>query len=198
MAANPTSIALGVALFGSLAFIFGVIAENKKPSNGTPVLMRDYVICKFPSDPTVALGSLSVVSLCISAALGLISVFFPYKGQSVPKNAIFRGLTMRVFFIIAALVTLLAESMMMWATITEGLHRTNNRHTNMDYECPTAKTGLFGGAAFLALDAALFWLICEMLALNARADYLEEDDPRGPYGEVLTTDYNANVAGHHP
>lgn len=54
----------------------------------------------------------------------------------------------------------------------------------MDYQCPTAKTGLFGGAAFLALDAALFWLVCQMLALNARADYLDEDDGKGEYGQI--------------
>lgn len=76
--------------------------------------------------------------------------------------------------------------MMIWATATEGFHRTRNVHHNLKTTCPTAKTGLFGGAAFLALDAALFWLVCQMLALNARADYLEEDDPKGDYGQVLT------------
>ncbi|KAG0450449.1 hypothetical protein HPP92_026733 [Vanilla planifolia] len=196
MALNQiTNIALGTALFGVLAFIFGVVAENKKPAQGTPVMMEGYVLCKFPNDPTVALGSLSVVALVISAALGLLSVFYPYKGQSVPKNAIFHGMTLRVFFVVASLVTMLAESLMIWATITEGLHRSNNRHENMDYACPTAKTGVFGGAAFLALDASLFWLVCQMLTLNSRADYLEEDDPKGTYGEVLTVEYDANGAG---
>lgn len=85
---------------------------------------------------------------------------------------------------------------MLWATITEGLHRTHNIHHNPDAECATAKTGLFGGAAFLALDAALFWLVCQMLTDNARADYLEDEDPKGTYGQVLATDYDANGAGH--
>ncbi|PKA58483.1 hypothetical protein AXF42_Ash008770 [Apostasia shenzhenica] len=197
MAINQTTnIALGVATFGVLAFIFGVIAENKKPAVGIPVPMKDYVLCKFPSDPTVPLGSLSVVALAVSSGLGLVAVLFPYKGKFVPKDAIFHGMTLRVFFLVAVLVTVFAETMMMWATITEGLHRTLNRHKDMDYACPTAKTGLFGGAAFLALDASLFWLVCQMLTLNARADYLEEDDPKGAYGEVLTTDYDANAAAH--
>nr|DAD46334.1 TPA_asm: hypothetical protein HUJ06_004564 [Nelumbo nucifera] len=89
-------------------------------------------------------------------------------------------------------VSVLAEGMMMWASITEGLHLARNVHHNLETGCPTAKTGLFGGAAFLALDASLFWLICQMLTLNARADYLEEEDPKGEYGQVLATDYNAN------
>ncbi|PKU82837.1 uncharacterized protein LOC110110741 [Dendrobium catenatum] len=193
---QTTIIALGVAFFGAMAFIFAVLAENKKPARGTAVPMKDYVMCKFPNDPTVALGSLSVVSLLISAALGLVAVFFPYKGIFVPKNALLQGMTMRVFFLVAALVTLFAEAMLMWVTITEGLHRTLNRHFDPNYECPTAKTGLFGGAAFLALDAALFWLVCQMLTLNARADYLEEDDSKGAYGEVLTTYYDSNAAEH--
>ncbi|KAG0495954.1 hypothetical protein HPP92_000624 [Vanilla planifolia] len=193
MASNQArNIALGTAFFGVLAFIFGVVAENKKPAHGTPVTTIGYVLCKFPNDPTVALGSLSVVALVLSTALGLLSVFYPYKGKSVPRSALFHGMTLRVFFLIATLVSVFAEAMMMWATITEGLHQTNNKHKDLNYACPTAKTGLFGGAAFLALDASLFWLVCQMLTLNARADYLDDDDPKGTYGEVLTTNYEAS------
>ncbi|XP_020585463.1 uncharacterized protein LOC110028084 [Phalaenopsis equestris] len=195
MANQTTNIALGTAVFGILAFIFGVIAENKKPEIGTPIMMKGYVLCKFPNDPTVALGALSIVALAISAAIGLLSVFFPYKGKSVPKSTLFHGMTMRVFFVVAVVVSIFAEAMLLWATITEGLHRALNKHDDMDYTCPTAKTGLFGGAAFLALDASLFWLVSQMLTMNARSDYLEEDDPKGSYGEVLTADYEANSAG---
>eukprot|EP00262_Sarcandra_glabra_P016600 TRINITY_DN5462_c0_g1_i1.p1 TRINITY_DN5462_c0_g1~~TRINITY_DN5462_c0_g1_i1.p1 ORF type:complete len:201 (+),score=33.62 TRINITY_DN5462_c0_g1_i1:192-794(+) len=191
MAVNRTAqIALSVTVFGALAFIFGVIAENKKPAMGTPIPGKGVVICSFPSDPTIALGVLSVISLFVSTILGLVSVFYPYKGKSVPTKALFRSTTLVVFFAVALSVSVLAEGMMMWATITEGLHRTNNVHDDMNYACPTAKTGLFGGAAFVALDAALFWLICQMLTLNARADYLEEDDPKGEYGQVLAADYD--------
>lgn len=85
---------------------------------------------------------------------------------------------------------------MLWATITESLHRSHNIHHNLDAECPTAKTGLFGGAALLALDASLLWLICMMLANNARADYLEDDDPTGTYGQVVATEYEASLTVH--
>ncbi|XP_058068025.1 uncharacterized protein LOC131217204 isoform X2 [Magnolia sinica] len=198
MAISRTAqISLAVATFGSLAFILGVIAENKKPAAGTPIHGKDVVICKYPSDPTVALGSLSVVALFVSTILGLVSIFYPYKGKSVPTDALFRSTTLVVFFVIAVSVSVLAEAMMIWASVTEGLHRVRNVHHNLDTGCPTAKTGLFGGAAFLALDAALFWLVCQMLTLNARDDYLEEEDPKGEYGQVLATDYE-NGAGTQP
>lgn len=196
MALKPSQLALVVAFFGILAFVFGVIAENKKPAAGTKIQGKGVIICKFPNDPTVSLGSLSVVALLISAVLGVIAVFFPYKGQFVPKAALFRSTSLTVFFCIAAAVTVLAEAMMLWATITEGLHRSQNIHHNFETECATAKTGLFGGAAFLALDASLFWLVCMMLTDNARADYLEDDDPKGTYGQVLATEYDTNGPGH--
>ncbi|XP_072961816.1 uncharacterized protein [Typha angustifolia] len=196
MALSATSkFALAVAFFGSLAFIFGVVAENKKPPFGTPIKGKDVVICKFPSDPTIALGSFSVVTLVITAVIGHLAVFFPYKGRSVPHEALFRSTSLVVFFIVAEVVSALALGMMMWATITEGLHRSRNVHHNLETQCPTAKTGLFGGAAFLALDAALFWLVCEMLTLNARADYLDEDDPKGEYGHVYAADVDPNGSG---
>ncbi|XP_042500603.1 uncharacterized protein LOC122078611 [Macadamia integrifolia] len=193
MAFQTAHISLTVAAFGVLAFIFGVIAENKKPAYGTPITGKGVVICKFPSDPTVALGTLSIVALFLSVCFGFFSVFYPYKGKSVPTEALFRNATMIVFFIVALVVSVLAEGMMMWATITEGLHIARNVHHNLDYQCPTAKTGLFGGSAFLALDASLFWLICQMLTLNARADYLEQEDPKGDYGQVLATEYDARA-----
>jgi hypothetical protein len=90
------------------------------------------------------------------------------------------------------LVSALAFAMLLWATVTEGLHRSDNIHQDMEYNCPTAKTGLFGGAAFLALDASLFWLVCQMLALNARADYLDEDDNKGEYGQVYATEVDGS------
>lgn len=80
-------------------------------------------------------------------------------------------------------VTFIALAMLVWTTVSEGLHRSRNVHHDLTTRCPTAKTGLFGGGAFLALDAAIFWLICQMLTMNARSDYFNEDDPIGEYGE---------------
>ncbi|XXG44976.1 hypothetical protein AAC387_Pa02g0191 [Persea americana] len=191
MAISQTAtIALITAAFGIISFILGVVAENKKPAAGIPISGKGVVICKYPSDPTVPLGSLSAVFLFATVIVGLVSVFYPYKGKSVPTEGLFRSTTLAVFFAIATGVSLLAEAMMIWATVTEGLHLARNVHHNLNTTCPTAKTGLFGGAAFLALDAALFWLVCQMLTLNARADYLDEDDLKGDYGQVVTTHYD--------
>ncbi|PIA44044.1 hypothetical protein AQUCO_01800236v1 [Aquilegia coerulea] len=183
---NTSQLAISVAFLGCLSFLLGVIAENKKPAAGLPI-GKDITICKFPSDPTVALGSVSFVALIFSAAIGLLSVFYPYGGVSVPKPALFKSIVLHIFFWIASICTVLGGGMMLWATITEGLHHVRNVHHTPNYACPTAKTGLFGGAAFISLDASLLWLVCLMLTHNARADYLDEADPKGDYGEVLAT-----------
>lgn len=195
---QAVKISLAVSFFGLLAFVLGVIAENKKPASGTPIQGKGVIICQYPSDASVLLGILSIIFLFISMLLGFFSVFYPYNGKPVPTEALFRSTTLLVFFTIAVGVTVLAQGMMIWATVTEALHRSKNIHHNMETDCPTAKTGIFGGAGFLALDASLFWLICQMLTLNARADYLEEEeeDNKGDYGQVLATEYEAEGAAH--
>ena len=42
--------------------------------------------------------------------------------------------------------------------------------------CPTAKTGVLGGGAFLSLNSSLLWLACFILASNVRDDYFEDLD----------------------
>uniref|UniRef100_A0A7N0TLQ4 Uncharacterized protein n=1 Tax=Kalanchoe fedtschenkoi TaxID=63787 RepID=A0A7N0TLQ4_KALFE len=83
--------------------------------------------------------------------------------------------------------------MLLWPTITEHLHIKRNIHHNPDTECPTAKTGLLGGGAFLSLDASLLWLVALMLADNVREDYLEETEQnnKGVFGPVDATGPNA-------
>nr|GFB01759.1 pre-mRNA-splicing factor CWC22 like [Tanacetum cinerariifolium] len=66
-----------VVTLGSLAFIFGVIAENKKPAAGTPITGKNVVICKYPRDPTIALGILSFVFLVACTLAGGLSLFYP-------------------------------------------------------------------------------------------------------------------------
>ena len=106
--------------------------------------------------------------------------------------ALQRTLALVVFSDIVVALFFLAKGLMMWATITEGLQRTYNTHHNLETDCPTTKIGLFGGATFLVLDTSLFWLIFQMLTLNARADYELDDaeDLKGKYGQVMATDYN--------
>lgn len=72
-----------------------------QPPYGTPIKGKDVVICKFPSDPTVALGSLSVVTLFVAAVIGHIAVYYPYKGKTVPNQALFCSTTLVVFFMVA-------------------------------------------------------------------------------------------------
>ncbi|KAI3924620.1 hypothetical protein MKW92_044223 [Papaver armeniacum] len=198
MAVKPVTVTVSVAFVGIVSFILGIIAENKKPGAGIPMPGVGEVICEFPSDPSVVLGSLSVAgtvlgALIICSGLGFASVFYPYKDQSVPKGALFQSTVLVVFIWVAVINSFLGGLLMLWATISENLHHMNNSQHRSAPACPTVKTGLFGGAAFLCLNAMLFWLICHMLTHNAREDYLEQDD-KGVYGEVLaTTGYEAKV-----
>lgn len=97
------------------------------------------------------------------------------------------------------MVSLLGGALILWGTGSELLHRTRNMRDNMNSTCPTAKTGLFGGAAFMALNASLFWLICLILTHNAREDYVadeqEGEDLKGGYGQVGDAVYNAKEQG---
>ncbi|KAK9984007.1 hypothetical protein ACB098_10G091500 [Castanea mollissima] len=176
MAVTVRLMATMVALLGIISFIIGVIAENKKPAAGTPIQGKDVVICKYPSDPTVVLGYLSAAFLIATTVVGYFSLFYPYKGQSVPQGALFRSTSFVVFFNIAIFTAGLAGALLLWPTITEQLHLSRNVHRNLNTDCPTAKTGLLGGGAFLSLDSSLLWLVALMLADNAREDYLEENE----------------------
>ncbi|KAL1346777.1 hypothetical protein AAHE18_08G210100 [Arachis hypogaea] len=203
MAVTVKTMALIVSLFGCLSFILGVIAENKKPAAGTPVLGKGVVTCKFPADPTVALGYLSFAFFIVSTVAGFMSLFYPYKGKPVPQAVLFKSTSFLVFFNIAVFsfflkccvyiyrfTTGLAAAMLLWPTITEQMHLQRNVHNDLTYTCPTAKTGLLGGGAFLSLDSSLFWLIALMLAGNAREDFLDEEDKEG---EVSSSAYAAHT-----
>ncbi|RZR97351.1 hypothetical protein BHM03_00026504, partial [Ensete ventricosum] len=121
---QTTNIALSVLFLGSVSFVFGIVAENKK------------------------------VCLAYKAACCFRIFYFGYQSRNV--------------------------------------------HHDLTTQCPTAKTGLFGGGAFLALDAAIFWLICQMLTMNSRSDYFDEDDLIGEYGEVNCVTDVETIAIRHP
>ncbi|MBA0600994.1 uncharacterized protein LOC105780976 [Gossypium raimondii] len=171
MAVTIKRAALIVAGLGVLSFILGVIAENKKPEAGTPIPGKGVVICKYPRDPSLALGYLSVAFLTLSTIAGYWSLFYPYKGKSVPHSVLFQSASFFVFFNIALITSGVAATLLLWPTITEHLHLIRNVHHNPTTTCPTAKTGLLGGGAFVSLDSALFWLVALMLADNARHDH---------------------------
>ncbi|ONI34116.1 hypothetical protein PRUPE_1G463400 [Prunus persica] len=195
MAVTVKQMSLTVAFFGVLSFVLGVIAENKKPASGTPIPGKGVVFCKYPADPSVVLGYLSFAFLLVSTVAGFLSLFYPYKGKALPQAALFRSTSFVVFFNISLLTAGLAAALLLWPTITEQLHRSRNVHRNLDTACPTAKTGLLGGGAFVSLDASLLWLVALMLADNAREDYFEEieEDVKGEYGQVSATDYDGRV-----
>uniref|UniRef100_A0A7N0RCH5 Uncharacterized protein n=1 Tax=Kalanchoe fedtschenkoi TaxID=63787 RepID=A0A7N0RCH5_KALFE len=178
MAVTIKQMSLLVSVFGVISFILGVVAENKKPASGTPIAGKGGWICKYPSDPTVALGYLSAVFLLASTVCGYLSVFYPYKGKSIPQKQLFSSTNFVVFFNISLFVAGLALTFLLWPTIQEQLHLTKNFHLS-ETDCPTAKTGLMGGGAFLSLDAALLWLVALMLADNVREDYFEEVEEKG-------------------
>uniref|UniRef100_A0A1J3JE32 Uncharacterized protein n=1 Tax=Noccaea caerulescens TaxID=107243 RepID=A0A1J3JE32_NOCCA len=178
MAFSMKQMSLIVSSLGVLSFIFGVIAENKKPANGTPIHGKGVIICKYPSDPSVALGCLSVAFLLLCTVAGYKSLFFSYRGKSVPKSVLFKSTSFSVFFNIASITSGLALFLLIWPTITEQLHMTRNVHRNLETDCPTAKTGLLGGGAFLSLDSCLFWLVALMLADNVREDHLDGFESR--------------------
>ncbi|KAL0330086.1 UNVERIFIED_CONTAM: hypothetical protein Sradi_4995300 [Sesamum radiatum] len=186
MAFTMKQMSLIVATLGVLSFIFGVVAENKKPASGTTITGKGVIICKYPSDPTVVLGYLSIAFLAVCTLAGYFSLFYPYKGKSVPKAVLFQNKGFLVFVNIAVFTTGLAAAMLIWPTVTEQLHQIHNVHHNLETECPTAKTGILGGGAFLSLDSCLFWLVALMLADNARADYFEES------GEKVADSYGAD------
>ncbi|XP_059460973.1 uncharacterized protein LOC132190105 [Corylus avellana] len=193
MAVSVRLMGLIVAFCGAVSFIFGVVAENKKPAAGTPITGKGVVICKYSSDPTVVLGYLSVAFLIATTVAGYLSLFYPYKGKSVPQSALFRSTSFVVFFNIAIFTTGLAATMLLWPTIQEQIHQARNVHSNLNTDCPTAKTGLLGGGAFLSLDSSLFWLVALMLADNAREDYLDETGKDGvaeQQDQVYIDDYD--------
>ncbi|KAL2941557.1 Receptor-transporting protein 1 [Bienertia sinuspersici] len=193
MALSMKQMALLTSFFGICSFLCGVIAENKKPAAGTPIHGKGVVICKYPSDPTVVLGYISFAALIVSTVVGYMSVFYPYEKRTIPYSALFRSPTMLVFFNVAWLTAGLAAALLLWPTISEQLYLTHTVHKNPAYTCPTAKTGILGGGAFVSLDSCLFWLICLMLANNARIDYFEEVDGSGKQEEHTQV---ANIDGN--
>ncbi|KAM4086265.1 hypothetical protein ACJW30_10G089800 [Castanea mollissima] len=174
MAITATKMALIVGTLGVISFIFGIFAETKKPAAGTPIAGKDVVICKYPSSPTVVLGYLSLLFLLASTVVAYLSLFYPYQGKSVPNSILFKSTNFTIFFNVALFTTGLGATFLLWPTLTEQFHLSRNVHHNLKTDCPTAKTGLLGGGAFVSLDASLLWLVALMLAINAREDFLEE------------------------
>lgn len=72
-----------------------------QPSAGTAIPGKGVVICKYQSDPTVALGLLSVIFLAASAVAGFSSLFYPYKGKSIPQSVLLSSTSFLIFLNVA-------------------------------------------------------------------------------------------------
>lgn len=59
------------------------------------------VICKYKSDPTVALGYLSFALLVASSVADFLSLFYPYQGKSIPQAALLKNTSFVVVLNIA-------------------------------------------------------------------------------------------------
>ncbi|OMO73864.1 hypothetical protein COLO4_26821 [Corchorus olitorius] len=190
MAIGVKPMAYTIAAFGVQSFIYGIVAENRKPTYGTRQVSTqgDRIICKYSSDPSVVLGFLSIASLAISVLK---------EKAKIKASAIKQSLKLFIIYLLKPVVldwlgtralSTLAAVILCWMTISELIHLTNNVHRDMNTSCPTAKSGLFGGAAFLALSASLFWLISLMLAYDVRTYHLEEQEDTK--AQALKTDYD--------
>jgi len=196
--AQPSKFAAVLALPGVLAFILGILAENKKPSGDLAVKLigrSGLITCNYPKDPTPVLGSLAAVLLFVSAAVAVVSIIYPYEGKNISLKNLAKSKGLVTFVVLSVSLFLVAEALLLWATVLESVHRNQKHHSG---SCPTAKAGLFGGAAFMALDSTLFWLICLMLTVNARADHFgfEEEDVKGAYEDVTSAEYGPALGAH--
>ncbi|WJX09877.1 hypothetical protein P8452_00665 [Trifolium repens] len=182
MELTMSKMSIIVIIFGIISFLLGIVGENKKPSMGVLVHGKDAMICNYPNDPTVIFGYSSIGFLVASSLMGLVSLFYSYNGTSVPPSALFKYTTFSIFSSLALTISILGGVMTLWPTMSEQHHWRHNLYSanvtsSTKLDCPTAKTGLMGGGAFLCLISSLFWLLSLMLVKNAREDYLEEDVP---------------------
>merc|ERR1712183_980334 len=90
MAITAVQMAIIVGVLGLISFILGVLAETKKPAAGAPIPGKDVVICKYPSSPTVVLGSLSFVFLIASsvfaAGMGAMFLLWPTITEQLHRS----------------------------------------------------------------------------------------------------------------
>ncbi|KAF3321925.1 hypothetical protein FCM35_KLT14141 [Carex littledalei] len=179
---------LNLMFSGILSFVLGISAELKKPPSGTPIQGAGVIICSFPKDPTIQLGFLSILTAISTSVLGASSVL---SAKDIPRKALFGYRLFYIFFHLTIGVALSGVGMMLWVTVTELLHHLRNVHHDLEYTCPTAKTGLFGGAAFLTLDAMLLWIVTMMLVLNVREDLHrpDEDESEAPRDNNVDAGY---------
>ncbi|KAL8141382.1 hypothetical protein V2J09_007403 [Rumex salicifolius] len=191
MAIRMSHMATLSFLLGAVSFVVGVIAENMKPESGTPVQGKDVIICNYPSasHQYVVLGFVSLGFLALSALVGMASLSLSYNKRAIPSSALYASSTMTTFYYIALLWTAFGGAFILWPTLTEFFHQKMNVHKNLVYEC----------GSLLSLSSSLLWLVCLMLAKNARDDYFEEIEEarKGERTQVINLDYHDLPSGQN-
>ncbi|KAH7524292.1 hypothetical protein FEM48_Zijuj06G0104000 [Ziziphus jujuba var. spinosa] len=208
MAVTVKQMSLIVAFFGVLSFTFGVVAENQKsvpidemntyrPASGTAITGKGVVICKYPSDPTVVLGYLSLAFLIV---LDFYHCFTHTKESPFHKRLCSKALVSlysSTFLcnIIKLLTLPFTCRFQHYQAVKFAVYFTYLKALNLVTEdAHTAETGLLGGGAFVSLDSALFWLVALMLADNAREDHFEEVENDPKCGQVTTAQYDSQLS----
>lgn len=59
------------------------------------------ITCQYPSDPTIVLGSLAAIFLCISAVISLISLIYPYEGKGITMKALAKSKGLVTFVVLS-------------------------------------------------------------------------------------------------
>nr|XP_011467205.1 PREDICTED: uncharacterized protein LOC101306845 [Fragaria vesca subsp. vesca] len=106
MAVTMTKMSVLIGALGILSFLFGILAETNKPAAGVPIIGRGMVICKYPSDPTLAYAWLSFGFLLLCSVDSGFSIFYSYKGRKAPTSVFFQSTNFNFFFTITLQVTL--------------------------------------------------------------------------------------------
>lgn len=80
-----------------------IIISDVQPTGdlATQQLNNGVITCVYPKDPTIVLGSLSVVFLCITAIIALVALVFPYEGKRVPLKALGKSKSLVTFFVLS-------------------------------------------------------------------------------------------------
>ncbi|XP_057431295.1 uncharacterized protein LOC130724139 [Lotus japonicus] len=174
MAATVKQMAAIVSMLGVVSFILGIVAGRKNLVGRTPILLYDGIVTCMCPPVSVVFAYLSVAFLIAFTKFGYISVFYPYKGKSVPHSEMFKHSTFTTFFHIAFFSSGVASYVLLRSTLITGgelAHLTINIHNGPIYECPTAKIDILEVGAVLSLLSSMLWLVALMLAGNAREEF---------------------------
>ncbi|KAJ3688175.1 hypothetical protein LUZ61_017339 [Rhynchospora tenuis] len=142
---------------------------------GTIVSENGVVTCSYPKDHIVLLGALSIVALFAAVGFSLASLFARYKGNAVNLNLLLKCSKLKAFFGIAWLVSFVALALTLWPMVSENHLLNHNIYHTTDAACPTAKTGMIGGAGMISFCASSMWFIVFMLSQNRKTDIYDEE-----------------------